>query len=78
MIVAKKNPPEISAADFLPQHLTLPALRKAALGCKGCLPYKQATQTVFGEGSSHAKLMIVGEIPGEKEDTIGKPFVGAC
>ncbi|HVY53491.1 MAG TPA: UdgX family uracil-DNA binding protein, partial [Gammaproteobacteria bacterium] len=62
--------------DFLPAKLTLSALNKAAQHCEGCHLYQDATQTVFGEGSKDAQLIIVGEIPGDKEDIQGKPFVG--
>jgi DNA polymerase len=65
-----------SAADFLPSRRTLPALRKAAADCQACELYKAATQTVFGEGSSQASIILVGEIPGDQEDLQGKPFVG--
>jgi uracil-DNA glycosylase family protein len=65
-----------SAADFLPPVSTLPALRKAAAGCRGCGLYRNATQTVFGEGHAPAGLMLVGEQPGDQEDRAGQPFVG--
>jgi uracil-DNA glycosylase len=65
-----------SAADFLPRTRTLPALREAAAGCRGCGLYRDATQTVFGEGAAHARLMLVGEQPGDQEDRAGHPFVG--
>ncbi|MDX6608304.1 MAG: uracil-DNA glycosylase [Solirubrobacterales bacterium] len=65
-----------SAAEFVPPRHTLQALRKAAAGCHGCELWKNATQTVFGAGSSKAELMLVGEQPGDKEDLAGKPFVG--
>src|ERR1051326_3299953 len=65
-----------SAADFLPERLTLPALQEAARTCRGCELYKRATQTVFGEGPRKAELMVVGETPGDREDLAGKPFVG--
>jgi uracil-DNA glycosylase family protein len=65
-----------SAADFLPPTYTLKALREAAAGCRGCDLYKYAAQTVFGEGSAHAKVMLVGEQPGDQEDRQGHPFVG--
>jgi DNA polymerase len=52
------------------------ALREEAKGCTRCLLYKDATQTVFGEGPLDAKLMFVGEQPGDQEDLAGKPFVG--
>lgn len=65
-----------SAAEYIPLHASISELRKAAKSCKGCHLYKDAIQTVFGQGSLNAELMIVGEIPGEKEDIAGKPFVG--
>ena len=65
-----------SAADFLPTHRTLKALREAARSCKGCDLYKNATQTVFGEGPQKASVAFVGEQPGDQEDRQGRPFVG--
>jgi uracil-DNA glycosylase len=65
-----------SAAEFLPEKLTLRALEEASRACRGCDLYKDATQTVFGEGRKGAKLMLVGEQPGDKEDQEGEPFVG--
>jgi DNA polymerase len=65
-----------SAAEFLPEKLTLDALASAAEGCRGCPLYKDATQVVFGEGRPSARLMLVGEQPGDKEDKEGEPFVG--
>jgi uracil-DNA glycosylase family protein len=56
--------------------LTLDALREEAAGCRACDLYKNATQTVFGEGSEQARVMFVGEQPGDREDREGKPFVG--
>jgi uracil-DNA glycosylase len=64
------------AADYLPSTQTVGSLRKAAKKCHGCHLYKYATQTVFGEGPDDAELIIIGEIPGNKEDQLGKPFVG--
>jgi uracil-DNA glycosylase family protein len=52
------------------------ALREAAADCRACPLYKDATQTVFGEGPPTARIMLVGEQPGDKEDLAGKPFVG--
>jgi probable DNA metabolism protein len=52
------------------------ALREEAADCRACPLWKDATQTVFGEGPQHASLMLVGEQPGDKEDLAGKPFVG--
>jgi len=68
--------PVITAAPLVPNRPTLPKLRAAASGCKACDLWKTGTQTVFGEGSPHAKVMFVGEQPGDKEDLAGKPFVG--
>ena len=65
-----------SAADFLPSRMTLPALRDAVQGCRGCPLYKNATQAVFGEGTRSAAVMLVGEQPGDQEDRAGRPFVG--
>ena len=65
-----------SAAEFLPQKRNLTALRRAAQGCRGCELWRDATQTVFGEGPRRASLMLVGEQPGDREDREGKPFVG--
>jgi DNA polymerase len=62
-------PPE-RAAD------SLTALRAEAADCRACPLWKDATQTVFGEGPARAQLMLVGEQPGDKEDLAGKPFVG--
>jgi uracil-DNA glycosylase family protein len=68
---------KISAADFVPAHpKSLQQLREAAAGCKGCELYKKGTQTVFGEGIAAAKVVLVGEQPGDREDLAGKPFVG--
>lgn len=65
-----------SAKDFFPEKHTLSAFRQAAQTCRGCHLYRHATQTVFGEGPSKAELIVVGEIAGEKEDVLGRPFVG--
>jgi DNA polymerase len=51
-------------------------LREAAAGCRACDLWKNATQTVFGEGYQGARIMLVGEQPGDREDIEGKPFVG--
>jgi DNA polymerase len=64
------------ATPFLPERKTLTSLREAAAGCRGCPLWRNATQTVFGEGLKRARLMLVGEVPGDKEDRAGKPFVG--
>jgi uracil-DNA glycosylase family protein len=65
-----------AAAEYLPQRLSLPALRKAAAECKACPLWRTGTQTVFGEGSKRSELMLVGEQPGDREDREGRPFVG--
>ena len=65
-----------SAAQFLPKRLSLRSLREAAARCRGCDLYKYATQTVFGEGPKRARVMFVGEQPGDSEDRLGHPFVG--
>jgi DNA polymerase len=54
----------------------LERLREEAASCRACPLWKNATQTVFGEGPTHAPIMMVGEQPGDKEDLAGKPFVG--
>jgi uracil-DNA glycosylase len=65
-----------SAADFIPPRPTLPVLRAASKGCRGCHLYKLGSQTVFGEGSKKSTVMFVGEQPGDEEDRAGRPFVG--
>lgn len=65
-----------SAADFLPKKRDLKSLRAAAAGCRGCPLWEHATQTVFGEGKPRARLILLGEQPGDREDIEGKPFVG--
>ena len=64
------------ATPFLPERLSLKALREGAAGCRGCHLWRPATQTVFGDGKKSSRLMLVGEQPGDKEDLMGKPFVG--
>lgn len=66
----------LTARPFLPDRLTLRRLREAAAGCRGCDLWQRGTQTVFGEGSAHARIVMVGEEPGDKEDLAGRPFVG--
>jgi uracil-DNA glycosylase family protein len=65
-----------SAEEFLPDSRHLKALRDASRTCRGCGLYRDATQTVFGQGRPSARLMLVGEQPGDKEDKEGEPFVG--
>jgi uracil-DNA glycosylase family protein len=64
------------ARPFLPERPSLTALREAVQGCRGCHLWRGATQAVFGEGRKRARLMLVGEQPGDREDLAGKPFVG--
>jgi DNA polymerase len=70
----KRAVPEGSAPE--PVDDSLAALRAAAAGCKRCPLWKPATQTVFGEGPQHARVLVVGEQPGDAEDLAGRPFVG--
>jgi DNA polymerase len=65
-----------TAAEFLPDTLTLPKLRESVHGCRACDLYKNATQAVFGEGAKKSEVMFVGEQPGDHEDQQGRPFVG--
>lgn len=71
-----KNKVFSSAAAFLPNEHTLPQLQHASRSCRGCDLYLRATQTVFGQGTKNARVMLVGEQPGDKEDLEGRPFVG--
>jgi uracil-DNA glycosylase family protein len=66
----------VTVEELLPERPTLASLREAAAGCRACALWKTGTQTVFGEGPAAAKLMLVGEQPGDKEDLEGRPFVG--
>jgi DNA polymerase len=64
------------AVKLVPRRPTLSATRAAAKNCRACDLWKRATQTVFGEGSATATLMLIGEQPGDAEDLSGHPFVG--
>ena len=68
--------PERSALQYFPDAITYVDLKRAAKDCRGCDRYKSATQTVFGEGPREARLLFVGEQPGDEEDIKGRPFVG--
>ena len=70
----RRRVPEGEAPE--PRNDTLPALREAAADCKRCRLWKPATQTVFGEGPRNARMLFVGEQPGDSEDLSGRPFVG--
>jgi uracil-DNA glycosylase len=73
--IASRSEPN-DATPFLPERRSLKALREAAAECRGCRLWRGASQTVFGEGLKRARVMLVGEQPGDKEDLAGKPFVG--
>ena len=64
------------AGALIPERPSLQTLREAAARCTACPLYENATQTVFGEGLKRARLMLIGEQPGDREDIEGHPFVG--
>ena len=66
----------VDASDFIPAQRDLEVLRRAAQECRGCDLWEPATQTVFGEGPEDARMALVGEVPGDREDREGRPFVG--
>ncbi|MEH1125473.1 UdgX family uracil-DNA binding protein [Micromonospora sp. CPCC 206061] len=66
----------VGAQEFVPDTKSLDKLKAAAPGCRGCELYQDATQVVFGRGDAHAKVVFVGEQPGDVEDQKGLPFVG--
>src|ERR1041384_6405947 len=81
--MAKKGSPddgnpggERSAAPFVPKTTSIRTLTAAAHECRGCDLYKTATQVVFGAGPARARVVFVGEQPGDQEDREGAPFVG--
>jgi len=65
-----------TAADLIPEQLSLPRLREAAADCQACDLWKRGTQTVFGAGPRKSTILFVGEQPGNEEDLTGEPFVG--
>lgn len=67
---------KVGAGRFLPAERSIRELRVAAATCKGCELWRNATQTVFGDGSGRAKMMLIGEQPGDQEDLTGIPFSG--
>ena len=75
-MIARQEGSRRSARDYLPGELNMPNLRDAAASCQGCELYCNATQTVFGEGPLDARMVLVGEQPGDEEDRLGRPFVG--
>ena len=68
--------PKLTAASFVPKGRSLPVLRQAIHVCEGCELYRCATQPVFGRGPTTARLMLIGEQPGDEEDRAGEPFIG--
>ncbi|MEU6263881.1 UdgX family uracil-DNA binding protein [Saccharopolyspora shandongensis] len=64
------------AEEFVPSRARLPGLREAVQGCRGCGLYRDAAQAVFGAGPETAKVVVIGEQPGDQEDRRGEPFVG--
>ena len=70
------NPAQTTLGAGAPTAASLAELRDAAAGCRACDLWRNATQTVFGEGSQRAEVMMVGEQPGDREDVEGRPFVG--
>jgi DNA polymerase len=73
---AQKKPDRSMTTKSPASDTSLKALREEAADCRACPLWKDATQTVFGEGPQHAQILLVGEQPGDKEDLAGKPFVG--
>lgn len=75
---ARKRTPRVpkQAPRVAPDTGSLDDVREAAQECKACPLWANATQTVFGEGPPHARIMLVGEQPGDQEDRLGHPFVG--
>jgi uracil-DNA glycosylase family protein len=71
-----KKAKQTTAAPLIPLNPTPEKLRAAAKGCQACDLWKSGTQTVFGEGTAGARMMLVGEQPGDSEDRVGHPFVG--
>ena len=70
------NPAQTTLGAGAPTAASLSELRDAAAGCRACDLWHNATQTVFGEGTERAEVMMVGEQPGDREDVEGRPFVG--
>jgi uracil-DNA glycosylase len=70
------DPERPGAGAWVPERGGLGALRSAAPDCRGCELFRDATQVVFSSGSARARIMLVGEQPGDREDREGEPFVG--
>ena len=75
-MAASDEPERPGAQRWVPEDAPIAELRGAAEACRGCELWATATQVVFSTGSPHARMMMVGEQPGEKEDQQGEPFVG--
>ena len=74
--MAKRPRESDTAARYIPEKPTLNKVREAAADCRACDLWRKGTQTVFGEGRTRARVMLVGEQPGDQEDLSGRPFVG--
>lgn len=74
--MARKKQGQEPVAQRIPADATLAELRKLAAGCKACDLWRNATQTVFGEGGGNSEVVLIGEQPGNQEDLQGRPFVG--
>jgi len=74
--MATRKSSDSAVNDLIPPRPTLSSLKNAAADCQACDLWLKGTQTVFGEGSRRARVMFVGEQPGNEEDLTGKPFVG--
>jgi len=72
----RRSPPPSDALRLIPSHPTLRSAHDAAKDCRACDLWKRGTQTVFGEGAPNARVLFVGEQPGDKEDLEGRPFIG--
>ncbi len=75
-VAALKGDPDDTAQRFVSPRAGLPGLARAAAGCTACDLHARATQTVFGEGPKDARIVLIGEQPGDAEDLAGRPFVG--
>jgi len=74
--MARRSAKSTPNSELFPLYPTLDTARDAAKSCRACELWKRGTQTVFGEGMPRARVMFVGEQPGDKEDLQGRPFVG--
>ncbi|MFJ2828434.1 UdgX family uracil-DNA binding protein [Streptomyces sp. NPDC087263] len=72
----ESGPAAYDATPYLPERGGLPTYRQAAADCRGCPLFEKATRTVFGQGTSSARIVLVREQPGDQEDRRGEPFVG--